>query len=80
MRSTCVIFAATTATGFYPRDICNMTEQRFTVARHLLETRDWDFFVMVEIGVDRIHHAFWRWTDPQSSEVRGRSSIPERYP
>ena len=45
-------------------EIYNMTEQRFSVARHLLETRDWDFFVMVEIGVDRIHHAFWRWTDP----------------
>jgi predicted AlkP superfamily phosphohydrolase/phosphomutase len=45
-------------------EIYNMTEQRFTVARHLLSTRPWDFFVMVEIGVDRIHHAFWRYMDP----------------
>jgi len=45
-------------------EIFEMTEQRFAVARHLLDTRDWDFFMMVEIGVDRIHHAFWRYMDP----------------
>ncbi len=45
-------------------EIYEMTEQHFTVARHLLDTRDWDFFMMVEIGVDRIHHAFWRYLDP----------------
>lgn len=45
-------------------EIYEMTEQHFTVARHLLDTRPWDFFVMVEIGVDRIHHAFWRYLDP----------------
>jgi predicted AlkP superfamily phosphohydrolase/phosphomutase len=44
-------------------EIYEMTEQRFAVARHLLATRPWDFFMMVEIGVDRIHHAFWRWLD-----------------
>jgi len=45
-------------------EIFEMTEQRFAVARHLLSTRPWDFFMMVEIGVDRIHHAFWRFSDP----------------
>jgi predicted AlkP superfamily phosphohydrolase/phosphomutase len=45
-------------------EIYEMTEQRFAVARHLLDTRPWDFFMMVEIGVDRIHHAFWRYLDP----------------
>ncbi len=44
-------------------EIYEMTEQHFTVARHLLDTRPWDFFMMVEIGVDRIHHAFWRYLD-----------------
>jgi predicted AlkP superfamily phosphohydrolase/phosphomutase len=41
-----------------------MTEQRFAVCRHLLDTRPWDFFVVVEIGLDRLHHAFWRFMDP----------------
>jgi predicted AlkP superfamily phosphohydrolase/phosphomutase len=44
-------------------EIYAMTEQRFRVARHLLDTRPWDFFMMVEIGLDRLHHAFWRYLD-----------------
>ena len=44
-------------------EIYEMTDQRFTVARHLLESRPWDFFMMHEIGLDRIHHAFWRFMD-----------------
>ena len=46
-------------------EIYEMTEQHFAAARHLLDTRQWDFFMMVEIGVDRIHHAFWRYLDPK---------------
>ena len=45
-------------------EIYAMTEQRFAVCRHLLDTRPWDFFMMVEIGLDRLHHAFWRFMDP----------------
>ena len=46
-------------------EIYEMTEQRFAVCRHLLDTRPWDFFMMVEIGLDRMHHAFWRFLDPE---------------
>ncbi len=45
-------------------DIHAMTRQRFQVARHLAATHPWDLFVMVEMGPDRIHHAFWRYLDP----------------
>ena len=45
-------------------DIYAMTEQRFALSRHLLDTRPWDFFMSVEIGLDRLHHAFWRFMDP----------------
>lgn len=38
-------------------------ENRFAVAKHLMSTKPWDFFMMVEMGVDRMHHAFWRFTD-----------------
>jgi predicted AlkP superfamily phosphohydrolase/phosphomutase len=44
-------------------EIYAMTEQRFALCRHLLDTRPWDFFMMVEIGLDRLHHAFWRFMD-----------------
>ena len=43
--------------------IYDMTKKRFKLARHLLHKEDWDFFMMVEMGVDRIHHAFWKYMD-----------------
>lgn len=45
-------------------DIHEMTRTRFTLFRHLLRTRPWNFAMMVEIGTDRIHHGFWRFFDP----------------
>jgi predicted AlkP superfamily phosphohydrolase/phosphomutase len=45
------------------KDIFEMTERRFKLAQHLLGKEVWDFFMMVEIGVDRIHHAFWAYMD-----------------
>jgi predicted AlkP superfamily phosphohydrolase/phosphomutase len=47
------------------RQIYEMTERRFAVVRHLMTTRPWDFLMMVEIGVDRIHHAFWKDMDAE---------------
>lgn len=45
------------------KQIYEMTEKRFKVADYLLTTKEWDFFMMVEIGVDRIHHSFWKFMD-----------------
>jgi predicted AlkP superfamily phosphohydrolase/phosphomutase len=41
-----------------------MTERRFTVARTLVTTKPWDYFMMVEMGPDRLHHVFWQYFDP----------------
>jgi predicted AlkP superfamily phosphohydrolase/phosphomutase len=46
-------------------DIYEMTEKRFHLAEHLLTTKPWDFFIMVEMGTDRIHHGFWRYFDTE---------------
>lgn len=46
------------------RQIYEMTEKRFRVVDHLLTSKPWDFFMLMEIGVDRIHHGFWRFHDP----------------
>ena len=43
--------------------IHSMTRKRFAVARHLLTTKPWDLFWMVEMGTDRIHHGFWSCMD-----------------
>ena len=45
--------------------IYEMTDKRFKVCRHLLTTKPWDLFWMVEMGVDRIHHGFWQYMDAQ---------------
>jgi predicted AlkP superfamily phosphohydrolase/phosphomutase len=45
-------------------DIYEMTRKRFQLARHLLAKDDWDYFIMVEMGTDRIHHALWDNMDP----------------
>ncbi|MBW2091069.1 MAG: alkaline phosphatase family protein [Deltaproteobacteria bacterium] len=44
--------------------IRKMTEARFRAAEYLLTNKNWDFFMMVEMGVDRIQHGFWRYHDP----------------
>jgi predicted AlkP superfamily phosphohydrolase/phosphomutase len=46
------------------KQIYQMTQKRFKVVKHFLKNKPWDFFMMVEIGPDRIHHAFWKYSDP----------------
>lgn len=41
-----------------------MAEKRFKLLKHTIQTREWDFAMMVEIGVDRLHHGFWKYFDP----------------
>ncbi|MBE2182600.1 MAG: alkaline phosphatase family protein [Anaerolineae bacterium] len=45
------------------KQITAMTRTHFEVARWLAKESDWDLFAMVEIGLDRIHHAFWSYMD-----------------
>ncbi len=42
-----------------------LTENRFRVARHLIQSKEWDFFAMVDMGPDRLHHGFWKFCDPK---------------
>jgi predicted AlkP superfamily phosphohydrolase/phosphomutase len=47
------------------KQLYEMTEKRFRVIEHLMTNKPWDFFIFVEIGVDRIQHAFWKFFDRQ---------------
>lgn len=47
------------------KDIYTLCEQRFSVAMHLLEREHPDLLMLVEMGVDRIHHALWKHMDPR---------------
>jgi predicted AlkP superfamily phosphohydrolase/phosphomutase len=35
------------------------------LAEHLLSTKPWTLFAMVEMGPDRMHHGFWKFMDPE---------------
>jgi predicted AlkP superfamily phosphohydrolase/phosphomutase len=45
--------------------IYEMTEKRFKLFAAFLERKPWDFAMMVEMGIDRIHHGFWKFMDPE---------------
>lgn len=45
-------------------DIVAMTEQHVSIAEYIWDEEKPDFMMMVEIGLDRFHHAFWRQIDP----------------
>ncbi len=46
-------------------DLNRMIEKHFAVAEHLMKTKPWDLFIHMEIGTDRLHHAFWKFHDPK---------------
>ncbi len=43
--------------------IYEMTRARFAAFKHFYRKDDWPFAMMVEMGIDRIHHGFWRYFD-----------------
>lgn len=43
--------------------IYEMTDDHFKVIRHFIKEKSWDFLMAVEIGVDRLHHGFWKYHD-----------------
>ena len=63
--------------------IQEMTEKRFAVIKHLLRSRPWDFFMFVEIGLDRIHHGMWKhWDSEHAKHEPGNpyeQAIPDYY-
>jgi len=59
-----------------------MTRKRFDVVQQLAASKPWDFFMLVEIGVDRLHHAFWKYFDPDHPKHEPNNAyadIAEKY-
>jgi len=44
--------------------IYEMSNQHYRMCQYLMKEFDWDFFMMVDMGVDRFHHGFWKFIDP----------------
>lgn len=45
------------------KDLYDMSRQHFEVISYLAQNKPWRFFMFVEMGVDRINHAFWKFYD-----------------
>ena len=45
--------------------VFEMTDSHTAYAKWLLKNKPWDFFMMVEMGTDRIHHGFWKYFDTE---------------
>jgi len=45
--------------------VYEMTEKRFSLFSYLLDSKPWDFSMIVEMGIDRMQHAFWKYIDPR---------------
>jgi len=59
-----------------------MMEKRFKLARYLAREKNWNLFILHEIGFDRLHHAFWKFFDPDHPKyVKGNryERIAEEY-
>ncbi|HEY9890067.1 MAG TPA: alkaline phosphatase family protein [Candidatus Obscuribacterales bacterium] len=46
-------------------NIYKLCDQRFALAAKLIAQEQPDFLMLVDMGVDRIHHAFWQPMDPR---------------
>jgi predicted AlkP superfamily phosphohydrolase/phosphomutase len=46
-------------------EIHSLTRQHFQVLRYVMQNSEWDYLQFVEIGLDRMHHGFWKYHDPQ---------------
>ena len=65
------------------QQIFEMSRKQWAVVRWLLKEQEWDYFHFVDIGLDRVHHGFWKYFDPQHRQYEAgnpyESVIPEYY-
>ncbi len=47
------------------KQIYDMGDGHFTVVKKMLAEKPWDFYMFVEMGVDRIHHGMWKYMAPE---------------
>jgi adenylyl-sulfate kinase len=46
------------------QSLYEMVDRRFRLASRLILQNAWNFFMLVEIATDRLHHGFWRYCVP----------------
>ncbi|MEL7316874.1 MAG: alkaline phosphatase family protein [Cyanobacteria bacterium J06559_3] len=58
-------------------NLYKLCDQRFTLAEKLIARDALDFLMLVDMGVDRIHHAFWKPMDPAHPQYEADSLFAE---
>ncbi len=53
---------------------------RFDLAEYLARIKRWSLFMMVEIGLDRLHHAFWQCSDAGHPEYEPGNAFERAIP
>ncbi len=56
----------------YAQEVFSVMEKRAEVSLKLLETQDWDFFMVLFTEPDRLQHRFWQWMEPERFQVKPR--------
>lgn len=63
--------------------LIDLTDMQYSLFEHALRAKPWDFAIHVNISLDRIHHAFWRYHDPthrlHEPDSRYRRVIQDYY-
>lgn len=45
------------------QQIYRLADQHHQLVKHLITAKPWDFIMHVDMGVDRVHHGFWKFFD-----------------
>jgi len=65
------------------RQIFELSRKHWKVVHWLLANQEWDYFHYVDIGLDRVHHGFWSFSDKLHRHYQAgnpyESVIPEYY-
>ncbi len=58
-------------------EIYEMTEIHFKTVKYLIQNKEWDYFKFVIIGLDRFHHAFWKFYDKKHPKYEQGNKFEE---
>jgi len=64
------------------KELFKMTEQHLKIVKYLIKRKVWDLLIYVEVGLDRAHHAFWKFFDrehPRYVEHPAYSEVIPKY-
>ncbi|NMC06582.1 MAG: nucleotide pyrophosphatase [Candidatus Lokiarchaeota archaeon] len=51
-------------------NLVKMTKERHEIVKYLVKNKPWDLCWLVEIGLDRVHHSYWKFFDQHHKDYR----------